>query len=123
MKNHVLNRLPASESLAHNVHILKYIFPKQFGLHNIFSSLSGGQDMQPFKDYASREEEIANAAKLAHSKRPKADESNPLIKVPKRLQGQAIELVQQLQNRNKHCSYVHLLDYYCPSEVCFRSLL
>ncbi|PYI10604.1 hypothetical protein BO78DRAFT_360710 [Aspergillus sclerotiicarbonarius CBS 121057] len=117
-KSNVLSRLPASKSLAHNVHLLKYIFPKQFSLHNIFSSLSGGQDMQPFKDYASREEEIASAEKKkqARSKHADADGCNPLIKIPKRLQGQAVELVQQLQNRNKCCSYLHLLNYYCPSE-------
>ncbi|PWY77241.1 hypothetical protein BO94DRAFT_472976 [Aspergillus sclerotioniger CBS 115572] len=114
----VLNRFPSSKSLAHTVHILKYVFPKQFGLHNIFSSLSCGQDMQSCKDYASREEEIANAEKQrqARSKRIQAGECGSLIKIPKRLQGQTIELGQQLQNRNKHCSYPHLLNYYCPSE-------
>ena len=76
--------------------------------------------MQPFKDYASREEEIANAEKQkqARSKRADAGGCSSLAKIPKRLRGQVIELVQQLQNRNKHCSYPHLLNYYCPSEVC-----
>ncbi|PYH72017.1 telomerase reverse transcriptase [Aspergillus vadensis CBS 113365] len=107
MKSHVLNRFP-STSLAHTTHVLKYIFPKQFGLHNVFSSVSNGQDT--FKDYAYREDEIAKLekARRAHS------HSESII--PRRLQGKAVELVQQLQNRNKHCSYVHLLNYYCPAE-------
>ncbi|BCR95156.1 telomerase reverse transcriptase [Aspergillus luchuensis] len=108
MKSHVLNRFPSSTSLAHTTHVLKYIFPKQFGLHNVFSSVSNGQDI--FKDYAYREDEIAKLekAKRAHS------HSESMI--PRRLQGKAVELVQQLQNRNKHCSYAHLLNYYCPAE-------
>lgn len=106
----VLNRFPSSTSLAHTTHVLKYIFPKQFGLHNVFSSVSNGQDI--FKDYAYREDEIAKLekAKRAHP--------NSESMIPRRLQGKAVELVQQLQNRNKHCSYVHLLNYYCPAEVC-----
>ncbi|GLA36047.1 hypothetical protein AnigIFM63309_001705 [Aspergillus niger] len=108
MKSHVLNRFSSSTSLTHTAHVLKYIFPKQFGLHNVFSSVSSGQDMQ-FKDYTYREDEIA---KLEKSKRAHTSQ----ITIPRRLQGKAIELVQQLQNRNKRCSYTYLLNYYCPAE-------
>ncbi|GKZ38872.1 hypothetical protein AbraIFM66950_011420 [Aspergillus brasiliensis] len=100
IKSHVLNRFPSSKSLVHTAHVLKYVFPKQFGLHNVFSSVSNGQDMQ-FKDYAYREDEIAKSEKAKRAR----SQCAPEVAIPKRLQGKAVELVQQLQNRNKRCSY------------------
>ncbi|KGM85836.1 telomerase reverse transcriptase [Paracoccidioides brasiliensis Pb18] len=35
---HVLNRYPESTNRSHTVHIMKYIFPRQFDLHNVFTS-------------------------------------------------------------------------------------
>ncbi|KAG2412542.1 hypothetical protein HFD88_010099 [Aspergillus terreus] len=100
---HVLNRYPSSSSLPDTLHVLKYIFPRQFGLHNVFTSVPNSRETSlPVKDYFSREEEIANAAKQRGSN-----------KIPKRLRGGIIELVQHLQNRHKHCSYGELLRYYC----------
>ena len=71
---------------------MKSIFPRQFGLHNVFTS-----DGTPFRqDITGADEETA--------------------KTPKRLRGRPVELVQQLQRRSKNCSYAELLRYYCPEE-------
>ncbi|PCH03091.1 Reverse transcriptase [Penicillium occitanis (nom. inval.)] len=59
---HVLNRFPDSSNLADTVHVMKYIFPRQFGLHNVFTSVVDSREtVQPFKDYTLREEEIARS--------------------------------------------------------------
>ena len=40
-------------------HILKYIFPRQFGLHNVFTcTLSYWENGGHFRDYSDRETEI-----------------------------------------------------------------
>lgn len=88
---------------------MKYIFPRQFRLHNVFTSETDTREtVQPFKDYTTREAEISRSA---------GNMQNKAIKIPKRLRGKAVELAQKLQNRNNKCSYVELLRYYCPAEV------
>lgn len=94
---------------------MKYIFPRQFRLHNVFTSATNNrQTVQRFKDYTMREDEIAQSAGRSVAQKDST-------KIPKRLRGNAVELVQKLQNRNKKCPYVELLRHYCPSEV--RSLV
>lgn len=108
----VLNRFP-SDSLPHTVHVMKYIFPRQFRLHNVFTSKPDfRQTVQPLKDYTMREDEISQSAQ--RDANGGLEES---IKIPKRLRGKTVELVRKLQKRNKNCPYVELLRYYCPSEV------
>ncbi|GAQ05707.1 hypothetical protein ALT_3028 [Aspergillus lentulus] len=122
---HVLNCCPRSDSLSETVHILKYIFPRQYGLHNVFTSVTDSREtVLPFKDYFSRETEITQIDEQKRKRRQRIgpgfknhfEKHNDLVEVPKRLRGKAVELVQQLQNRNRRCPYVKLLDYYCPTE-------
>jgi telomerase reverse transcriptase len=120
----VLNRFPYStpRNLSHTVHVMKYIFPRQFGLHNVFTSeIDRRETVQPFKDYTLREEEIASVERQRRSRLPSlqigAGESKESFKIPKRLRGKVVELVQKLQRSNKCCSYSELLRYYCPIEV------
>jgi telomerase reverse transcriptase len=88
---------------------MRYIFPRQFGLHNPFTSeVDSRQTVQPFKDYTLREEEVN---KLFPS------DANP--KIPKRLRGKAADLVRKLRVLHSRCPYKSLLDYYCP--VSFHS--
>ncbi|KAI9042294.1 telomerase reverse transcriptase [Aspergillus affinis] len=118
-KRHVLNRSGSSESLPDTVHVMKYVFPKHFGLRNVFNS-SGTS----FSIKASREEEIARRenqrqAKAQNSKRSytySQGEPGQSPRIPKRLRGKLVELVRQLQIRQRHCSYWQLLQYYCPLE-------
>ncbi|KAK6357467.1 hypothetical protein TWF718_001777 [Orbilia javanica] len=56
---HVLNRFYNFKKRDNNVHVLKYIFPRAFGLHNVFTSTVDKRDTaQTFKDYTLREDEI-----------------------------------------------------------------
>ncbi|KAM3066909.1 Telomerase reverse transcriptase [Clarireedia jacksonii] len=88
------------------IHLMMYIFPRQFGLHNVFtSSVNPRETVQPFKDYTLREEEINTKYTL--------DEK---VKVPKRLRGKARDLVHKLQVLHSRCSYNKLLAYYCSHQ-------
>ncbi|KKK16462.1 hypothetical protein AOCH_006621 [Aspergillus ochraceoroseus] len=123
LPNHVLHRFP-SNSMRQTEHVLKYVFPRQFGLHNVFTSDLNGWDSALFKNYSSREEEIAKQEQMKRARYLRRAsrtttglvECDAPIKIPKRLRGTAVELVRQLQNRNKRCSYGRLLNYYCPTE-------
>ncbi|RAH68937.1 telomerase reverse transcriptase, partial [Aspergillus aculeatinus CBS 121060] len=115
--NHVLNRYSSSISQSKAVHVMQHIFPLQFALTNVFKP-----DPENDSKFSSREDEIAANSKKR--KRSSTDSENQITnnervqpaKIPKRLQGQASELVRQLLNRHKRCPYGYLLDYYCSSE-------
>ena len=98
---------------------MKYIFPRQFGLHNAFTSTPDSREtVQPFKDYTLREQEIARKYRQASLK--SGLRSNPSAsanqRLPKRLRG-AVDLVKKLQILHSRCSYKELLEHYCPLKV------
>jgi hypothetical protein len=107
------------------VHIMRYIFPRQYGLHNVFTSrLDTRETAMPFKDYTLREKEISQALSWETSKKDLQEDqtSKRKSRVPARLRGEPVELVDKLRKLNKKCSYVELLRHYCPIEVasaCF----
>ncbi|KAK2755546.1 hypothetical protein FQN54_006486 [Arachnomyces sp. PD_36] len=125
---HVLNRCSDSSNLSQTVHIMKYIFPRQFGLHNVFTSrVDTRETVQPFKDYTLREDEIEAADRATCMKKGvgvtkegdggDGNAKNPLkTKLPKRLRGELVSLIQKLQKRHTRCAYSELLKYYCPIE-------
>ena len=85
---------------------MKYIFPRQFGLHNVFSSaVSIAETAQRFKDYTIREREISN----------KRNEKDSKTGLPKRLRGELPTLISKLRRRHNQCPYVELLHHYCPT--------
>lgn len=100
---HVLERCSDSTQPKHTKHVLQYMFPRQFGLHNVFTStVDPAETSQPLKDYAFREMEIEEKSKG----RP--------TKMPHRLRGTAIDMVRKMQRNHRNCSYSQLLRYYCP---------
>lgn len=100
------------------IRIMMYIFPREFGLHNVFTSqVDPRETVQPLKDYTLREEEITRV----YGRRLTEDISSK-IRVPKRLRGKAIELVKKLRISHRLCSYKELLRCYCPSLVSFNTL-
>jgi telomerase reverse transcriptase len=104
--NHVLNRYTDSKDTEKTAHVMKYVFPRQFGLHNVFTSdidLKSGT--QGFQDYTLREIEING-----HGKRKQGDLKPESL--PKRLRGGAQDLVGKMQRNNKNCPYAQLLRYY-----------
>lgn len=116
----VLNRFPDLQDKQQTIHIMRHIFPRQYGLHNVFTSKVDPRETSvPFKDYTLREKDISAAMSRALSE----EVSNPAqvarwkSHVPKRLRGEAIALVEKMRKLNKRCSYVELLRHYCPVEV------
>ncbi|OWP01965.1 telomerase reverse transcriptase [Marssonina coronariae] len=111
---HVLNRYPLPKKLVSNqagtssvdpttIQVMMYIFPRQFGLHNVFTSnVDPLQTVQPFQDYTLREDEMNT---IFRSRGPR---------IPRRLRGKATELVRKLQVQHKRCPYKLLLEHYCP---------
>lgn len=97
------------------VHVARYIFPRSFGLHNVFTStVDGAETAQPFKDYTLREQEIKRNdydRQRTAGKRGKSEMRN--LKLPKRLRGRPIDLITALRKRHFRCSYGALLDHYC----------
>lgn len=100
---HVLQRFPDAGRQDHTLHVLKYIFPRQYNLHNVFTSrVDSSETVQQLKDYTFREQEISGQHKgLSRF-------------VPRRLRGKAFQLVQKLQRRQNGCSYGQLLRHHCP---------
>lgn len=114
----VLNRLPDHTSLKQTVHILKYMFPRQFGLHNVFTSKTDYRETsQPFKDYTLREKEIAYDRLRKVSRKGQYASGTSDIKdvIPKRLRSHVVDLVRRLRVLHRRCSYVELLRYHCPT--------
>ena len=111
----VLNRHVDLDSVDQTAHILKYIFPRQHGLHNVFTSpVDPRETAQPFKDYTMREHEIALVdTKPATNSRGGAVQRSSPARIPKRLRGQVFDLVAAFRRRHAHCSYFELLHHYC----------
>lgn len=118
----VLNRFLDANDPFHTVHIMKYIFPRQFHLHNVFTSIvDKGDTTQKFKDYTLRELEIAQLS-LANSVRKERNKKlgvSKLPSIPRRLRGEAYGLVRRMQKQHYGCAYKKLLDYYCPTPVSY----
>ena len=116
----MLNRFPDPKSLKHTVQILMYIFPRQFGLHNVFTSkVDPKETVQPFKDYTLREQEIAQ---LKSQERSKSTSKGGILRnsedhLPRRLRGTVRRLIGQMQKLHGRCAYAELLRHYCPNLV------
>jgi hypothetical protein len=94
----------ASKAHPSTVRVMMYIFPRQFGLHNVFThDVDYRETSQALKDYTLREDEI-------NLKYPSAS----TVKIPKRLRGKGVALVQKLQIQHRRCPYKKLLEHYCP---------
>ncbi|KAI9787925.1 MAG: hypothetical protein M1816_007325 [Peltula sp. TS41687] len=107
---HVLNRYPDATNIHHVVRIMAYIFPRQFGLHNVFTSaVDPRETAQPFKDYTMREEELRR--REHHIPIARHDQ------IPKRLRGKLADLICKMQKLHSRCSYKELLEYYCSVTV------
>ena len=99
---HVLQRYPNAGNAQETVHFLKHIFPRQFGLHNVFSSeIDKKVTTQPFLDYIYREDEIN--AQCRH----------PKTWMPRRLRGACLQLAVSIRRRHARCAYAQLLRHYC----------
>lgn len=101
---HVLQRYSLLDQPEQTLHVIKHIFPRQFGLHNVFTNRSDPRESsQQLPDYTYREEEFSRETK--HSK----------SWVPPRLRGGGENLVRGLRKGHARCSYTQLLWHYCPT--------
>ena len=105
---------------------MRYMFPRQFGLHNVFTSkVDPRETAMAFKDYTLREKDIRNT--MCRQLGPKATNAQEIAKwklrVPKRLRGSLVTQIEKLRRLNHQCSYTELLRHYCPVEVLCRLLL
>ncbi|KAB8336764.1 hypothetical protein FH972_021073 [Carpinus fangiana] len=118
---HVLNRYKDVSNREHTVHVMKYIFPRQFGLHNVFTSkVDPKETSQLFKDYTLREKEIAWVKHKKNVARGGLNEQKIVDPVPRRLRDNALELTRRLQRLHGRCSYTRLLAHYCPFPEALR---
>ncbi|KAF2456692.1 hypothetical protein BDY21DRAFT_379669, partial [Lineolata rhizophorae] len=110
---HVLNRFPDKHDRQSTVHIMLYIFPRQFGLHNVFTSkVDYRESAFMSKDYTIRETEIKRAL-LQRSNKISRD-SKGCVKLPKRLRGDPERVIQRLRALHSKCAYHYLIKHYCP---------
>ncbi|KAI5301076.1 hypothetical protein KEM56_001993, partial [Ascosphaera pollenicola] len=113
---HVLNRYPDASDPKHTIHILKYIFPRAFGLHNVFTSaVDRAATTARFMDYTMRETEIAEQTKKMNSRRSHGQKTN-MDKVPRRLRS-VLPLISKLQKLHAKCAYKEILMKRCPVEL------
>lgn len=109
-QNIEIRRRMNQQNEVHTLKVMMYMFPRQFGLHNIFTSkVNIKETSQRLKDYTLREEEI-------FEKFAQFGNNGAYPKTPKRLRGHARDLVRKLQILHQRCSYSQLLQHYCP--VC-----
>ena len=107
------SRQSVQSSEENTLKVMAYMFPRQFGLHNVFTSdVDRTRTAQKFQDYTFREEELSAALR-------KTDGGRSVLRIhlPKRLRGDARRLVQRLQILHARCSYVSLFEHYCPSPL------
>jgi telomerase reverse transcriptase len=113
---HVLNRYRDLEDDSQTLHVMKHIFPRQFGLHNVFESATDHRDTaHAFRDYMLREREIEEHSRQAARGRTKsgAKPSKETTPLPRRLRGAAFKHSQSIRRRHARCPYVALFKYYC----------
>lgn len=89
---------------------MMYMFPRQFGLHNVFTSKVNAT--HHVEEFTSREDQIATLI-------PQGNDSGSvsLPKLPKRLRGAARHLVRRLLILHGRCSYSKTLRHYCPTHL------
>ncbi|KAG4305064.1 hypothetical protein PORY_001234 [Pneumocystis oryctolagi] len=98
---HLFSHCTDPNNLFHSIYLLVHIFPKQFHLHNVFSSFTDRKNNAQFlKDCT------VKICGLSHDRKRK-------ISIPKRLR-KFLKIIPSFQRRYKLCFYKVMLDYYCP---------
>lgn len=85
-----------------------HLFPRQFGLQNVFSPPTG-QVPLALRNFVAREKEIV--AKFGGNK---TQDKELKVPVPKRLRGTPLDLVEKMRTLHRKCVYPALFKYYCP---------
>ncbi|TNY20668.1 hypothetical protein DMC30DRAFT_438579, partial [Rhodotorula diobovata] len=109
-------RAPKAVAEAPARHLAKYIFPRQFGLHNVFTSEKARSSFEIMPDYLDREVEIKARHSLSLCSEARWLMKLGSIKTPLRLKP-VLPLLDRLATLNARCTYRKLLDRRCPSKV------
>ncbi|KAG5440265.1 hypothetical protein PCANB_001835 [Pneumocystis canis] len=107
---HSLSRCNDPTNLFHSICLLIHIFPQQFRLYNVFTSVADRKDgTLSLKDYSTKEVYglFCNG--------------NKKMSIPKRLR-KFLKIIPVLQRKHKLCFYKIMLDYYCPIKSCYFDL-
>jgi telomerase reverse transcriptase len=97
----ILKRLADPECKEETIEFAKYVFPLQFRLHNVFTSILPKSEAQIFRDYTLRENDMADSRSS---------------KVPKRLRGSVLDMLHHFRWAHSRLSYVELLNHHCPRQ-------
>lgn len=96
---------------------MRYMFPRQFGLHNAFTSkVDHKESAMQFKDYTLREQEIKRAQLTKQKSTTTTYSADKQCSLPKRLRGAPQKLVEALRKRHIRCPYATLMQHYCPTQ-------
>lgn len=99
---HILNKLALLKEQRNSV-MLQYIFPRQFKLHNVFTSkIDRSETTQPFKDYTIRDDVLVS------------DNNARSLRIPSRLYANVQPMVERMQRKYKRSRIHQLLYHYCP---------
>ena len=113
----VFNQFSSLCSTEQTIHVMKSIFPRQFGLANVFTPAGVRiEDRDRLRHGASREDEVYRRVAPQGDIKAQNGDRAP-TKLPKRLRGEAMELVRRMRVYHARCPYKKLLQHYCPVEV------
>lgn len=115
-KIHCFSRHWNAEDRRHTVSVMRYVFPRQFKLHNVFTStVDAKQTTHKFQDYTLRAGDLRKASGRTPEDVP--DERAVCNwddrSVPKRLRARILPFVVDVQKRAYRCAYASLMDHYC----------
>ncbi|RGB41773.1 hypothetical protein C1646_618301 [Rhizophagus diaphanus] len=90
--------------------VIYHIFPRQFGLKNVFTKKSS--DTSLYNVYLDRKKEL----NLTFNYIMNLLKQNLQCEIPNRLQ-HLLPYVKHIIERHNRCQYKHLLNKYCPIQV------
>ena len=108
--NHVLTRYSAVNNTQQTIEVMKYIFPRQFGLHNVFTPDHESKNgVHGFKHHTLREIEknglaTRDTSAAGHQLKPES--------LPRRLRGATQNVVRKMRRNANRLPYAQLLRYY-----------
>lgn len=117
MPGHLFNRECSDGMECRARLMLMYVFPREFGLHNAFTSEVDRKDTShQFKDYHIRDDEIVRLRQKwrYRSAQTRALDIRTMPPLPNRLRGPIAAIAAGCLRRQDRLAYFALLNHYCP---------
>lgn len=112
----VLNQYSCKDNPAHIVQLMQSIFPRQFKLPNVFTSVGDSKETAHLSKASTSQYRTGVHDMLAAENDggiSGAIEASALH-LPRRLRSKVFHLIAKLQTRHGRCCYSQLLNHYCP---------